>query len=254
MFKKDLFSLLLHVLVQESGSRFSTVVTIVVLSHEAANSSNRGVLPKAGDLSIGFHSVVLEWLERDGLVDSLDLLGLGVDLLFALLTSTTKTKDQVKSALLLDIIVRKGSSVFQLLSSEDQSLLVRWNTLFILNFGLYIVDCVGGFNIKSDGLTWKRRKQKNESVRSQTSLKCMYIVSFRPWIISTHQCIDLCVMMAWYGSSTTCRRAWRDSSLSTPFQTRPSPIYSRQYSPVRVFTKICIVLVYLNFNFGQAKQ
>ena len=54
----------------------------------------------------------------------LDLLGCGVHLLLALLGSTTQTQHQVKSGLLLDVVVREGAAVFELLAGEDQALLV----------------------------------------------------------------------------------------------------------------------------------
>jgi hypothetical protein len=42
-----------------------------------------------------------------------------------------------------------------LLSSEDQSLLVRGNSLLVLNLGLNIVDGIGGLDLKGDGLARK---------------------------------------------------------------------------------------------------
>lgn len=67
--------------------------------------------------------------------------------------ATSKTKDKMQRRLLLDIIIRKCASIFELLSSEDQTLLVRWNSFLILNFGLHIIDCIRWLDIKSDGLT-----------------------------------------------------------------------------------------------------
>jgi hypothetical protein len=89
-------SLLLHVIIQKGGTRFSAIVTIVVLGHETSDSGDWRVLSKTSDLAITFNSVVLERLHGNGLVATLDLFGLGVDLLFALLTSSTETEDQVK--------------------------------------------------------------------------------------------------------------------------------------------------------------
>ena len=40
-----------------------------------------------------------------------------------------------------------------LLSSKDQPLLIRWNTLLVLDLGLDILDGVGGLNLECDGLT-----------------------------------------------------------------------------------------------------
>merc|ERR1712038_553689 len=56
------------------------------------------------------------------------------------LHSSSQTKDQVKSGFLLDVVVGKCSSIFQLLSSEDETLLIGWNTFLVLDFGFNIFD------------------------------------------------------------------------------------------------------------------
>ena len=61
----------------------------------------------------------------------LDLLGGGVDLLLALLTTTTQAEHEVKGRLLLDVVIRKSAAVLELLTSEDQTLLVRGNSLLV---------------------------------------------------------------------------------------------------------------------------
>ena len=61
----------------------------------------------------------------------LDLLGSGVHLLLALLGSTTEAEDQVEGGLLLDVVVRKSAAILELLSGEDQTLLVRGNALLV---------------------------------------------------------------------------------------------------------------------------
>lgn len=58
----------------------------------------------------------------------------------------------MKGGLFLYVVVGESATVFELLSSEDQTLLVRRNALLVLNLGLDIVDSVRGFNLKSDGL------------------------------------------------------------------------------------------------------
>ena len=68
------------------------------------------------------------------------------------LHTTTETEHKVESGLLLDVIIRKGTAVFQLLASEDQTLLVRWNTLLVLDLGLNIIDRIRGLDLKGDGL------------------------------------------------------------------------------------------------------
>jgi hypothetical protein len=44
-------------------------------------------------------------------------------------------------------VVGKGSAILELLSSKDQSLLVRGDTLLVLDLGFDIVDSVGGFDL-----------------------------------------------------------------------------------------------------------
>merc|ERR1712056_31010 len=82
----------------------------------------------------------------------LDLLWLGVGLLLSLLTTTSQTEDQVQGALLLDVVVGKSSSVLELLSGKDKTLLVRWDALLVLDLSLDILDGVGALDLKGNGL------------------------------------------------------------------------------------------------------
>ena len=50
-------------------------------------------------------------------------------------TTTSKSEDEMEGGLFLDVIIGKSSSIFELLSSEDQSLLIWGNTFFILDLG-----------------------------------------------------------------------------------------------------------------------
>ena len=83
----------------------------------------------------------------------LDLLWGGVDLLLALLGSSTESQDEVKGGLLLDVVIGESAAILELLAGEDQALLVRWNSLLVLDLGLDIVDGVGRLNLEGDGLT-----------------------------------------------------------------------------------------------------
>jgi len=82
-------------------------------------------------------------LQSDGLSSK----GLDEDL-----HTSPQSKDQVKSRLFLNVVVAEGSAVFQLLSGKDQSLLVWWDSLFVLDFGFHILDGVGRLNLECDGL------------------------------------------------------------------------------------------------------
>jgi len=58
----------------------------------------------------------------------------------------------VKSGFLLNIVVRKSSAIFELLSGKDESLLIRGDTFLVLDLGLDVFDGIRGFDVKSDGL------------------------------------------------------------------------------------------------------
>jgi len=58
----------------------------------------------------------------------------------------------MESGLLLDVVVGKSSSVLELLSSEDESLLIGGDTFLILDLGLDVFNGVGWLHIKGDGL------------------------------------------------------------------------------------------------------
>ena len=58
----------------------------------------------------------------------------------------------MESRLLLDVVVRQGTAILQLLSSEDQTLLVGRDALLILDLGLNIVDGIARLDLEGDGL------------------------------------------------------------------------------------------------------
>ena len=59
----------------------------------------------------------------------------------------------MKGRFLLDVVVRKSSSVLQLLSSEDQSLLIGWDSLLVLDLGLHVFNGVGWLDVEGDSLS-----------------------------------------------------------------------------------------------------
>ena len=66
--------------------------------------------------------------------------------------ASSKSEHEVESGLFLNVVVTKGSSVLELFAGEDQSLLIGRDSLLILDLGLHVLDCVGCFDVKSDGL------------------------------------------------------------------------------------------------------
>jgi len=97
------------------------------------------------DLSLDVLNGV-RWLHIQG--DGLSSEGLHKDL-----HSTSQSQDQMESGLLLDVVVGESPSVFQLLSSEDESLLIGGDSLLVLDLGLDIFNGVRWLNVKSDGLS-----------------------------------------------------------------------------------------------------
>jgi hypothetical protein len=59
----------------------------------------------------------------------------------------------VEGRFLLDVVVAKGSTIFELFTGKDQSLLVWWDTLLVLNLGLDIVDGIARLDLEGDGFT-----------------------------------------------------------------------------------------------------
>jgi hypothetical protein len=92
-------------------------------------------------------------------------------------------RTEVKGRLLLNIVVGKCSAVLELLSSENQALLIRRDALLVLDLGLDIVDGVGRFNLKGDCLASKglnkdlhdynmRQTQVSNGSRREAHRKC----------------------------------------------------------------------------------
>jgi len=53
----------------------------------------------------------------------------------------------------LDVVVTEGAAVFELLSSEDEALLIWGDAFLVLDLSLDVFNRVRWLNIESDGLT-----------------------------------------------------------------------------------------------------
>lgn len=82
-------------------------------------------------------------LERDGLP------GQGLD---KYLHTATKTKEEMKCRFLLDVVVGEGTTILELLPSEDETLLIRGSTLgYLLCLGSWSSRCrVRGLDFQGD--------------------------------------------------------------------------------------------------------
>jgi len=46
----------------------------------------------------------------------------------------------MEGRLLLDVVVAQGTTILKLLASENQALLVRWDTFLVLNIRLDVIE------------------------------------------------------------------------------------------------------------------
>merc|ERR1719498_1365177 len=83
----------------------------------------------------------------------------------------------MKSRFLLDVVVRKGCAVLKLLSSEDESLLIWWDSFFVLDLGLDVLNGVGWFDIEGDGLASESLDEDlHTSSESQDEMKSRFLL------------------------------------------------------------------------------
>jgi len=84
-------------------------------------------------------------------------------------------------AYLLDVIITESAAILQLLSGEDQSLLVRRDAFLVLDLGLDIVNSIGRLHLKGDSLA---REGLYEAINCgnfcQLLILRFHIVSFIP--------------------------------------------------------------------------
>ena len=69
------------------------------------------------------------------------------------LATTTQTEHEVERGLLLNVVIRKSAAVLELLSSENQTLLIWGDSLLVLNLSLHVLDGVRRLDVESDRLS-----------------------------------------------------------------------------------------------------
>merc|ERR1719427_951461 len=88
------------------------------------------------------------------------------------LHTSSQSQDKMKGRLLLDIVVRQSSSIFQLFSSKDQSLLIRRDTFLVLDLGLHVLNGITRLHLQSNGLSSQcLDKDLHTSSQSQDKMK-----------------------------------------------------------------------------------
>merc|ERR1712242_73189 len=125
-----------------------------MVGHEDATTTvlTGALAPQPSDLALVTDLVILQGSKLDLLMLVLDLFGSGIVLLLALLAATTKAEDQVQGRFFLNVVVGQSAAILQLLAGKDQPLLIRGNSLLVLDLGLDILDGIRGLDLKGDGL------------------------------------------------------------------------------------------------------
>jgi len=98
-------------------------------------------------LDLGFN--ILDgvcWFDIKG--DSLSSEGFDEDL-----HTTSESEHKMESRFFLDVVVGESSAILKLLSGEDKSLLVWWDSFLVLDLGFDVLNSVCWFDIEGDGLT-----------------------------------------------------------------------------------------------------
>jgi len=121
----------------ESGFLLNVVVLKSAAILELLSSKNQSLLIWWNSflvLNLGLDVLNgIRWLNIKG--DGLAGEGLDEDL-----HTTSKSQHQVESGLLLDVVVGEGSTVLELLTSEDEALLVWWDAFLVLDLGLDVLN------------------------------------------------------------------------------------------------------------------
>ena len=112
----------------QSQCAFTTVTTVKVLSHEYTTSTLFAFSSGSGNVTIRINRVVLQYGQFNLFVYVLVFLWSCVLFFLSLFTTPSQSQDQVQGRFLLDVVVGQGTPIFQLLTSKDQSLLIRWNS------------------------------------------------------------------------------------------------------------------------------
>lgn len=66
---------------------------------------------------------------------------------------STKQLTKVQRTLLLNVIIGERTPILKLLTSKDETLLVRRDAFLVLDLGFHVVDRVTGLDLEGDGLS-----------------------------------------------------------------------------------------------------
>ena len=103
---------------------------------------------------------------------------------------------------LLDVVVAQSAAILKLLTSEDKTLLIRGDTLLVLDLGLDVVDGVARLDVEGNGLT---REGLDETINRRRAW-VSFLISF--------SIIYSCHLSGFDRNSTGgCQGTWNDLHL-----------------------------------------
>ena len=84
--------------------------------------------------------------------------------------AATQTEHQVKRRLLLDVVVGERAAVLELPAREDEALLVKGDTLLVLDLALHHLDGVARFHLQGGDLVTQILDEDLVGIRTQTEV------------------------------------------------------------------------------------
>jgi len=93
------------------------------------------------------------------------------------LHATTEAEHQVQCRFLLNIVIRKCTAILQLFPCENQALLIRRDTLFVLDLCLDIVNGVRCFDIQSNCFAGQSfDKDLHATAETEHQMECRFFL------------------------------------------------------------------------------
>ena len=80
----------------------------------------------------------------------------------------------MKGSFLLDVVIGQRTAIFQLFTGKNKTLLIWWDTFFVLDLGFDVFNGIGRFDIKGDGFSSKGFDEnlpvKNTKTKGETEV------------------------------------------------------------------------------------
>ena len=111
----------------------------------------------------------------------------------------------------MDVVVAECAAVFELLASKDETLLVWWDALLVLDLGLDVLDGIAGLDLEGDGFTGEGLdKDLHTTTQTQHQVKSRFFLD----VVVTQSAAVLELLA---GEDETLL-VWRDSLLVLDFR------------------------------------